>query len=207
MIESALRLVAGAILTAACFCAHAQVITTVAGTDFAFPPTPLAAINAPSGTIASVAVDTSGNVYFAESDIGNNLVFKVTPQGVLAVVAGNGTNGFSGDSGPATSAALDSPVGVAVDSGGNVFFADSFNNRIRKVTPGGIISTVAGNGTVGYSGDGGLAIDASLNMSGNGDLAVDAVGNLFIADQGNNVIRKVTPSGIISTVAGNGIRG
>ena len=182
-------------------------ITTVAGTDFAFPATPLAAINAPNGTVAAVATDIYGNVYFTESDIGNNLVFKVTPQGVLTVVAGNGTNGFSGDGGPATSAALDSPIGVTVDSFGNVFFADSFNNRIRKVTAGGIISTYAGNGTVGYSGDGGLAINAALNMSGNGYLAVDLAGNLYIADQGNNVIRKVTPAGIISTYAGNGSKG
>ncbi len=197
----------GFLITASLFCAHAQVITTVAGTDFAFPPTPLAAANAPNGTIAGVATDSFGDVYFTESDIGNNLVFKVTPQGVLTVVAGNGTNGFSGDNGPATSAALDSPIGVAVDSFGNLFFADSFNNRIRKVTPSGIISTYAGNGKIGYSGDGGLATSAALNMSGNGYLAVDLAGNLYIADQGNNVIRKVTAAGIISTYAGNGTKG
>ena len=207
MIDRTFRLCAGAILTSTFFFAQAQVITTVAGTDFAFPATPIAAINAPAGTIGGVAVDASGNLYFAEPDIGNNLVFKVDRQGTLTVVAGNGTIGFSGDGGPATSAALDSPVGVAVDPDGNVFIADTFNHRIRKVTPDGIITTVAGNGTRGYSGDGGLATNAELNMAGNGFLAVDLAGNLYIADQNNNVIRMLTPSGIIFTVAGNGTSG
>jgi trimeric autotransporter adhesin len=202
-----LRLFAGAVLMAAVYCAHAQVITTLAGTDFAFPPTPLAAINAPAGLITGVAADAAGNVYFASPNDGNNVVFKVDRQGVLTVVAGNGTEGFSGDGGQATSAALDSPGGLAVDAAGNLFIADGFNNRIRKVTPGGIISTVAGNGMQGYSGDGGQAMSAALNLNGSGSVAVDAAGNLFISDEGNNRIRKVTPGGIINTVAGNGTAG
>ena len=171
MIDRPFRLCAAAILISTFFYAQAQVITTVAGTDFAFPATPLAAVNAPAGTIGNVAVDASGNLYFTEPDIGNNLVFKVDRQGTLTVVAGNGTIGFSGDGGPATSAALDSPVGIAVDPDGNVFIADTFNHRIRKVTPDGIITTVAGNGSPGYSGDGGLGTNAKLNMGGNGALA------------------------------------
>ena len=148
-----------------------------------------------------------GNVYVADDSLGNNLVFKVDSQGVLMVVAGNGTFGFSGDGGPATSASLDSPGGVAVDAAGNLYIADCGNERIRKVTPGGVISTVAGNGTAGYSGDGGPAASAALRISLYGTVAVDTLGDLFIVDQGNDRIRKVTPDGIISTVAGNGVPG
>src|ERR1700685_3225901 len=88
-------------------CAQAQVITTIAGTDFPFPPTPIAASNAPIGYLSGVAVDSSGNLYVSSADIGNNNIVEVTPQGVLTVVAGNGTEGFSGDGGPAPDAALD----------------------------------------------------------------------------------------------------
>ncbi len=110
------------------------------------------------------------------------------------------SSGFSGDGGPATSAQLFNPTGVAVDAAGNLFIADFNNNRIRKVTPAGVISTVAGNGSQGFSGDGGPATSAQL--SGPESVAVDAAGNLFIADRYNDRIRKVTPDGIISTVAG-----
>ena len=164
-------------------------------------------MNAPTGTIASVAVDQAGNVYVTSNILGNNLVFKVNQQGVLTVVAGNGTQGFSGDGGAATSAALLSPGGLAVDAAGNLYIVDSGNQRIRKVTPVGIITTVAGNGTQGYSGDGGPATSAAFNFGNYGGLAVDASGDLFIADQGNNRIREVTTDGIIHTVAGNGIPG
>lgn len=196
-----------AAVVAALGCAQAQIITTVAGTDFPFPPTPIAAINAPTGTIAAVDVDSAGNVYVASNIIGNNLVFKVNPQGVLTVAAGNGTQGFSGDGGAATSAAFLSPGGVAVDAAGNLYIVDSGNQRIRKVTPAGIITTVAGTGTRGYSGDGGPATSAAFNFSNYGGLAVDASGDLFIADQGNNRIRELTPDGIIHTVAGSGTQG
>jgi sugar lactone lactonase YvrE len=123
----------------------------------------------------------------------------------ISTIAGNGTKGFSGDGGPATLAQMDAPVDVAVDMAGNLFIADTWNNRIRKVTSKGIISTVAGNGTKGFSGDGGLAVSAMLNAPHN--LAVDREGNLFITDLGNYRIRKVTPSGVIATVAGNGTGG
>jgi trimeric autotransporter adhesin len=192
-----------AILTA--LSARAQVITTVAGTDFTFPPIPLAAINAPIGFINGVAIDGGGNVYIGDPE--NHLVFKVDRLGVLTVAAGNGTSGFSGDGGPATSAALgiQTPAAVAADSVGNLFIVEGFNERVRKVTPGGVITTVAGDGTTGYSGDNGPAISAALNLPSG--VAVDASGNLYIADAGNNRIRKVTPDGIISTVAGNGRAG
>ena len=142
----------------------------------------------------------SGDLFIADS--GNSRIRKVTPQGIISSVAGNGTPGFSGDGGPATSAQLDGPMGVAADASGNLFIADRFNGRIRKVTPQGIISTVAGNATQGLGGVGGAGTSAQLSVPVG--VAVDASGNLFIADSGSSLIRKVTPQGTISTVAGNG---
>ena len=147
-----------------------------------------------------VAIDGGGNVFIA--DTWNNRIRKVSKNGIITTVAGNGTGGFSGDGGAATNAKLYQPYGVAVDGSGNVFIADNFNNRIRKVFTNGIISTIAGDGYVGHSGDGGAATNAEL--TGPFGVAVDAVGNLFIADWENCRIRKVTTNGIISTVAGIG---
>ncbi len=162
-------------------------------------PATSAQLDSPSG----VAVDTAGNLFIAERS--NNRVRKVTPGGVISTVAGNGTGGFRGDGGPATSAQLDSPSGVAVDTAGNLFIADTSNQRVRKVTPGGVISTVAGIGTGGFRGDGGPATSAMLNYPQG--VAVDTAGNLFIADTFNQRVRKVTPGGVISTVAGIGTKG
>src|SRR5208282_1269376 len=125
--------------------------------------------------------------------------------GIITTVAGNGTFGYNGDNGPATSAELQVPSGVAVDSAGNLYIADSSNNRIRKVDANGIITTVAGSDTFGYSGDGGPATSAELYVPYG--VAVDSAGNLYIADINNNRIRKVDASGIITTVAGNGTFG
>jgi hypothetical protein len=124
---------------------------------------------------------------------------------IIITLAGNGTAGFSGDGGPATGALLNAPTDVAVDASGDVFIGDSFNNRIRKVTPAGTISTIAGNGTGGFSGDGGPATSAQLNFPEG--VAVDAGGDVFIADTGNQRVRKVTPGGTIGTVAGTGTAG
>jgi uncharacterized protein (TIGR03437 family) len=183
------------------------VITTVAGGNPGFSgdggPATSASLNNPSG----VALDASGDLYIA--DAYNNRIRKVSADGVIITVAGTGQYGFSGDGGPATAAQLWNPTGVAVDASGNLFIADGYNNRIRKVSTNGVIATVAGNGPSAFSGDGGLATAASLFLqdTGNragGSVAVDSAGNLFIADIGNNRIRKVTTTGVITTVAGNG---
>ncbi|MBV8732832.1 MAG: hypothetical protein JO336_23735, partial [Acidobacteriia bacterium] len=155
----------------------------------------------------AVAVDSSGNAYIADTN--NCIIRKVTAStGVISTFAGipNGC-GYSGDGGPATSAELNVPAGVALDSSGNLYIADLANNRIRKVTASsGIISTIAGNGTAGYAGDGGPAISAQLN--GPSSVALDSSGNVYIADTGNYRIRKVTAgTGEISTIAGNGTAG
>jgi uncharacterized protein (TIGR03437 family) len=183
--------------------AVAQIITTVAGTSLAFPSQPLPATKAPLGFVSSVAADSKGNVVLADS--ANNLVSQITPDGTLSVVAGNGAPGFSGDKGSATIAALSAPQGVAVDAAGNVYIADTLNNRIRKVS-GGIITTIAGNGSTGPLGDGGPATSGSLNNPTS--VAVDSAGNIYIADANNNRIRKVS-GGNITTFAGssNGFSG
>ncbi len=123
-------------------------------------------------------------------------------QGIITTVIGNGTGGLSGDGGAATDASINSPAGVHVDSSGSIFIVDNGNNRIRKVDSSGNITTVAGNGTAAFSGDGGAATNASLNSPFG--VYIDGVGNLFIADKLNHRIRKIDTSGIITTVAGNG---
>ncbi len=150
-----------------------------------------------------IAVDSVGNLFIAE--MGRHRIRKVTPAGVISTIAGNGTSGFSGDGGPATLAQFHYPRGIAVDMAGNLFIADYYNARVRKVAPGGGISTVAGDGTQGFGGNGGPAVSAQLNYPF--DVAVDVAGNLYIADEMNSQIRKVTPDGLISTVAGSGEQG
>jgi sugar lactone lactonase YvrE len=159
-----------------------------------------AELNSPEG----VAVDSNGNLFIADTD--NNRVREVVSTGVISTAAGNGTAGYSGDGGQATAAKLNSPEDVAVDSSGNLFIADTNNNRVRKVNVSThVITTVAGKGTAGYSGDGGQATAAKLNSPEG--VAVDSSGNLFIADTNNGRIRKVTTSGVINTAAGNGTAG
>jgi uncharacterized protein (TIGR03437 family) len=146
----------------------------------------------------AVVVDAAGDVLIA--DTSNNEVRKVSPNGTITALAGTGASGYTGDGGPATSARLAGPSGLALDAAGNLYIADNSNNRIRKVSPSGMITTVAGNGILGYSGDGGAATSAELAYPN--AVAVDSSGNLFIADSGNFVVRKVTAAGVISTVAG-----
>jgi len=147
-----------------------------------------------------VALDSAGNLYI--SDAGNNRVRKVV-NGVISTVAGNGTRGYGGDGGSATVAEIDDVSGLAVDSAGAVYIADTANHRVRKVA-NGIITTIAGTGIAGFSGDNGPALGAQVNTPVG--IAIDSAGNLYIAESGNSRIRKVT-NGIIATVAGNGVYG
>jgi sugar lactone lactonase YvrE len=184
-------------------------ITTIAGSGAPGCPSNIC-FSGDNGPAASaqfhspmgIAVDTSGNLFVA--DYLNSRVRKISVNGIITTVAGDATCcAFSGDGGPATSATLWGPTSVAVDAAGNIFIADATNNRIRKVSGGGSITTVAGSGKhAGFSGDGGLATSALLNNPIG--VTVDASGNIFIADSYNNRIRKVSASGIITTVAGNG---
>jgi sugar lactone lactonase YvrE len=159
------------------------------------------AINAMISEPTGVAVDISGNVYF--TDYLHNRIRRVAAStGTVSTIAGNGTLIFGGDNGPALSAGMD-PYDIAVDSRSNIYVADRFNFRIRKIAPDGTITTVAGTGFPGYSGDGGPATAAMLtNPTG---VAVDNGGNLYITDRVNNVIRRVTASGLITTIAGTGV--
>ena len=154
------------------------------------------------GTLRSpwgVAADNIGNVYNA--DTGAHIIRKIDPNGIITGVAGVGQSGYSGDGGPATQAHLNGPTGIAVDNIGNLYIADDGNHCIRKVDANGIITTLAGTGTAGFYGDGGLAANAQLNSPRG--VAVDDDGNVYIADMLNHRIRKVDPNGIISTVAGS----
>ncbi|MBI4475089.1 MAG: hypothetical protein HY646_20650, partial [Acidobacteria bacterium] len=143
------------------------------------------------------------NLYIADSV--NMRIRKVGPDGIISIAAGDGTEGFTGDGDLAVTAQFESPTGVAVDADGNLFIADAGNNRIRKVSPDGFIVTVAGDGTAGFGGDGGLATLAQLSSPSG--VAVDRAGNLYIADAGNHRIRMVSPDGIIVTIAGDGNQG
>ncbi|MGE5322016.1 MAG: hypothetical protein ACM3SW_04105 [Actinomycetota bacterium] len=152
---------------------------------------------------SAIAVDGAGNLYLA--DWSNYRIRKVDGSGIITTVAGSGTLGYAGDGGPATSAEISESYGVAVDGAGNLYISDWNNSRVRKVDTSGIITTVAGNGTAGYSGDGGPATGAELWRPW--AIALDGAGNLYVADFGNFCIRKVDTSGIIATVAGNGTSG
>lgn len=183
---------------------HGQLISTVAGTGSKYKTKDgELATEAQLGNEISVAFDSEGNYYISSADV--HKVFKVDVSGSITTIAGTGSPGFSGDNGSATAAQMDSPLGIAVDDGGNIYIADGNNFRIRKVDPSGIISTVAGNGTNGFGGDGGPATSASFSFVFG--VAVDGVGNLFIADRFNNRIRKVNSSGMITTFAGMGGEG
>ncbi len=185
-------------------------ITTIAGTGFRAGtglggysgdggPASAARLYYPSG----VAIDPTGIIYIVDQR--NDRIRKIDAAGTISTYAGTGFAGFSGDGGPAASAKLNHPTRIALDASGNLFIADSGNNRIRKVDATGNISTVAGDGVKGFLGDGGTAITAELNNPI--DVAVDGSGNLFIADYGNNRIRKVDGGGTITTYAGISIPG
>ena len=152
--------------------------------------------------LGGLAVDSAGNAYIAVA--ASNAVARIDAKsGTLTWVAGSSAGGYAGDNGTAVNAKLNEPLAVILDAAGNLYIADTLNNVVRKVS-NGIITTIAGNGTLGYSGDGGPATHAQLHWPYG--MALDAQGNLYIADNGNDVIRKVS-NGIISTIAGNGTQG
>ena len=177
------------------------IITTFAGNGTAAytgdnGPATSASLNGPHG----IAVDAAGSLYIAD-DL--NFVIRKVSNGIITTIAGTGASGFSGDNGPATSAKLNFPNSVAV-GGGNIYISDYANNRIRKIDSNGIITTVAGNGSSGYSGDGGPATSATMNSPTG--VAVDSAGNLFIADAAIASIREVS-GGVINTIVGTGSGG
>jgi sugar lactone lactonase YvrE len=177
---------------------HAQTITTVAGNGTGGysgdgGPATAAEINTPYG----VAGDATGNLYIADAN--GHRIREVNTNGIITTIAGTGTYGFSGDGGPATAAKINTPEGIAVDVAGNVYIADSWNARIRKINTSGIISTIAGNGIVDTSGDGGQATAAHLVFPEG--LTIDATGNLYFAD--GYRVRKINTANIITRVAGD----
>jgi hypothetical protein len=180
------------------------IITTIAGNgNLGFSGDGGPAINAQLFNPGGLSLDKYGNLFFA--DIHNNRIRKIDKNGIISTVAGNGGYYYNGDNIPATSASLYTPHSVTVDSIGNIYIPDIYNNRVRKVSSNGTITTIAGNGTGSYSGDSGLATQATL-YSPTGVL-IDHIGNILITDFNNNVIRKVDTSGIISTIAGTGAQG
>ncbi|MES2703127.1 MAG: FG-GAP-like repeat-containing protein [Bacteroidota bacterium] len=178
-----------------------NVITTIAGNGTGgffgdAGPATAAGISVPQG----IVFDGPGNLYFA--DWGNHRIRKIDLAGNITTIAGNGASTYSGDGGPATAASFNFPTGLAIDTVGNLYFTDPGHHVVRKINTSGIISTIAGTGVAGYSGDGGPATAAQLNTAYY--LVIDNSGNLIIADNLNNRVRKINASGIITTIAGTG---
>lgn len=151
-------------------------------------------------TPISLSTDQHDNIYVLDGNTGH--LRKISPTGIITTIAGNGTGTYSGDGGPATLAGLRGPTGVATDKLGNIYIADFWSCRIRKIDPSGIINTIAGTGIQGFSGDGGPATNADLFLPWS--VATDDIGNVYFTDRDNNRIRKINSAGIISTIAGNG---
>ena len=149
---------------------------------------------------AGLALGSDGSLYIADTN--HHRIRRVRPDGIIVTVAGTGTSGFSGDDGPATAAELSSPVGVAMAPDGTLYVADTNNNRVRRVAPDGIITTIAGTGASGFAGDGGSAALAKLSLPR--DVKVGSDGTLYIADGFNFRVRRISTDGVITTVAGNG---
>ena len=181
---------------------NGTVTNVIGGGPYGFAGDGGPATSASFKSMWGLARDGSGNIYVADQY--NYRVRKVTVStGIINTFAGSGRGNFWGDGGSATSAGIDKPQGMAFDSSGNMYIADTYNNRVRKVTAGGTISTIAGTGFPGFSGDGGAATSAMLNEPRS--VAVDSHGNVFVADTINDRVRKITPGGVISTYAGGGV--
>lgn len=182
---------------------YAQNISTLYGTTEGYSGDGNLAVNAQLDGPTDLIYDTEGNLFFVDGQ--NSVVRKIDTNGIISTIAGNGTPGYSGDGGLATEAQLYVPYGIVFDSNNNLYISEIGNNVIRKIDTDGIISTIAGNGIKGYSGDGGLATDAQLY--GPFGITFDNNNNLYIGERYNNVIRKIDTNGIITTIAGNGTQG
>jgi sugar lactone lactonase YvrE len=198
--------VGACLLVAIAITSHAQTINTIAGQGYGGysgdgGPSTASVIGIP----LDVKVDAAGNVYFVDNEV--NVVRKINTSGIISTVAGDGygyttmTGGFSGDGGLATKAEMYAPYEMAIDNAGNIYISDAGNKRVRKVNTSGIITTFAGNGTNGSTGNGGQATAAEISPEG---IAVDAAGNVYITDVSSQTIRKVNTSGVISLFAGGG---
>ncbi len=188
----------------------AGIITTIAGTGYGAGTTSGGysgdggqATNARLSRPSDVSFDASGNIYISEA--GNCTIRKVDMSGVITTYAGTGSCGYDGDNIPATSTRLSNPFGLVFDIAGNLYFSDNGNRRVRKINSAGIITTVAGTGTAGYTGDNGPATNAKMRPTGY--LSISSANELFIPDYYNSVIRKVDASGTITTIIGNGSMG
>ena len=183
--------------------AHAQIITTIAGSDSSKLVDGGTAIECVLVFPSDVALDGLGNYYIA--DTYNNRIRKVNATGIITTIAGNDTAGYNGDNIPATAAHLWHPVGVACDNAGNIYISDSYNSRIRRINTLGIITTIAGNGVSGYTSDNVLADTTEIYNPH--CLTLDGASNIYFTDFGNYRIRKIDASGIITTIAGTGVMG
>lgn len=194
------------LLAVSTFAFGQNIISTVAGAgSFGYSGDGGPATAAHLANPEKICVDNSGNFYLNDA-LYNHVVRKVSSTGIVTTIAGNGTAGNSGDGGPATNAQIYWPTGIAVNSSGDLFIVDQRSNVIRKVNGAtGIISTIAGTGTMGYSGDGGPATNAELNSPSG--ICIDATGNILFTENGSGTVRKINTAGIITTIAGTGTNG
>jgi trimeric autotransporter adhesin len=201
MKNNCLRLAVLIFLIAGTHTAHAQIITTIAGNDTGgYNGDNIPAVSAQLYQPNDIAFDGTGNVYIVDGK--NNRIRKINAAGIITTIAGTGIGGYNGDDMQATAAELNYPSSMTFDASSNMYITDDFNFRIRKINSTGIISTIAGTGSTGFSGDNGIATLANIGSCVG--IVVDKTGDIYIDDGDYDRIRKISNSGIITTVAGNG---